>query len=57
MVTATAVVDRAEEHKLAGIAADDRDRLAVLLAYCMENLQTPLPPRPTIQRRFSTTTL
>jgi hypothetical protein len=40
-------VDRAEEHMHAGIAADDRDGLAVLLRYCMENLQTSLPPSPT----------
>jgi|SRR4051812_2166102 DNA-binding MarR family transcriptional regulator len=47
MVTAIAVVHRAEEHMLAGIAADDRDRLAILLQRCIENLQEPLPPSPT----------
>jgi DNA-binding MarR family transcriptional regulator len=47
MVTAIAVVCRAEEHMVAGIAADDRDRLAILLGHCIENLQIPLPPSPT----------
>ena len=54
LATATDVVDRAEERMLAGIAAQDRDRLAMLLQYCVDNLQTPaatgtadaVPPRP-----------